>query len=120
MLLGRFALKAIKMIINTYNSSFGPTTLFHNIGGTSPIEVVFYYMVRTVTPTLLSTVTVQFSWTDDRGVLCSETRVVPLNLLSSQVENSVIVNVGINESFTVTAALIGGGTFDIRYNTVGI
>ena len=108
------------MQTTVYNTSLSATVLMDNTGAPNVYETMFYYHVRTINPTALSTVTVQFYWTDDRGVLLSETKVLPLNLLGGQTSGSIVVNLGINEKFYVQAALIGGGSYDIKWAVAGI
>lgn len=105
------------MIANTYTASFAATTLFS--GGVDPFDVLFGFHVRTISPVLLSTVSIQFSWVDDRNVTLYHTELVALNLLNGSVQKAFPVRLGSLKDFKMAATLIGTAEYNIAYGQIG-
>lgn len=104
--------------LGPYNTSFSNLNML-TPGGQD--DELFSFSVRCRSTALLSSVVVAFSWVDDNGI--TQTELVPsllLNALNQTARGVIPIRIGAGQSLVVSAALIGGGTFDILWAIQGI
>lgn len=106
------------MIDNTYTSSIAPTVLFG--GGSSPYDALIGYHIRTISASPLASVSVTFSWIDDRGVTLSVNEILALNLLNNSVQKAFPLRLGLYANFVLSSTLLlGPASYNIAYGQIG-